>query len=236
MPRSLGDRQLANRILLALPQTVFEAIEPDLEIVDLVRGQIIYHVDSPINHVYFVDHGLISLIKTMRDGRTVEIGAIGLEGLAGSEALLGIENAILESIVQIPGAAFRIGCNVFRQEMARSDVLRALVQNYAHFAVTQLAQTAACNRLHSLDERFCRWLLIAHDNARSDSFRLTHEFLAMMLGVQRTGISLAANTLQRAGLIRYRRGIVTITDRPALEAAACECYVAVHAQLELLFD
>jgi CRP-like cAMP-binding protein len=231
-----GDRGIANRILLALPPVAFKNIRPELEIVELVRGETLYHVDAPINHLYFVDRGLISLVKTMQDGRTVEIGAVGLEGVTGSEALFGIKSAMLESIVQIPGTAFRVGSTFMRKEMARSEALRILIQKYAHFAVGHLAQTAACNRLHCLEERCCRWLLIAHDSARSDTFPLTHEFLAMMLGVQRTGVSLTANILQRAGLIRYSHGIITVTDRPALEATACECYAAIHAQLKRLFD
>jgi CRP-like cAMP-binding protein len=229
------DRQTANRLLLALPQATFENVRQNLEMVDLVRGQVIYHVDAPVKHVYFVDRGLISLVKTMRDGRTVEIGAVGIEGVAGSNALFGIERTILDSIVQVPGTALRGDCQAMRREMERSESLRDLIQCYAHFAVSQLAQTAACNRLHSLEERCCRWLLIAHDSARSDSFALTHEFLAMMLGVQRTGVSLTANILQRAGLIRYSRGYVTVTDRPGLEAAACECHSTIHAQLNHLF-
>jgi CRP-like cAMP-binding protein len=236
MNELLAERGSANRILLALSPAAFKNIRPELEVVHLVRGEIIYHVDAPINHLYFVDKGLISLVKTMQDGRTVEIGAVGLEGVTGSEALFGIESAMLESIVQIPGTAYRIGSTLMRQEMARNEALRALIQRYVHFAVGHLAQTAACNRLHCLEERCCRWLLIAHDSARSDTFPLTHEFLAMMLGVQRTGVSLAANILQRAGLIRYTRGIVTIADRQALEATACECYAAIHAQLRRLFD
>lgn len=235
MLRLPGDRKAANRILLALPQPVFDHIRPELELVDLVRGQIVYHVDAPINHVYFVDRGLISLVKTMRDGRMVEVGAIGIEGVTGSNALFGMEAAILESIVQVPGTAFRIGSAIMREHMARHEALRGIIRDYARFAVAQLAQTAACNRLHSLEERCCRWLLIAHDSARSDSFRLTHEFLAMMLGVQRSGLSLTASILQKAGFIRYSHGVVTVTDRPGLEATACECYASIQVHLDRLF-
>ncbi len=235
MLQKSDDRKTANRILLALPPATFERIRSNLEHVDLVRGQIVYHVDLPINELYFVDRGLISLVKTMQDGRTVEIGAVGIEGVTGCNALFGMESAILESIVQLPGSALRVRADTLRKEMAADGALRGYIQKYAHFAVAQLAQTAACNRLHSLEERCCRWLLIAHDNARSDSFRLTHEFLAMMLGVQRSGVSLTASILQKAGLICYARGIVTVTDRPGLEAAACECYRAIHAQLDRLF-
>jgi CRP-like cAMP-binding protein len=229
-----ADRQTANRVLLALPQAVFEHIRVDLEMVDLLRGQTIYHVDEHVNHIYFVDRGLISLVKSMQDGRTVEVGAVGIEGFSGCFALLSGEPAIFEAIVQLPGSAFRIACNVLRKEMARSEAFRSLVQRYLHFCLGALAQTAACNRLHSLEERCCRWLLIAHDSARSDNFQITHEFLAMMLGVQRTGVSLTANILQRAGFIEYSRGHVTIIDRLGLEATACECYVAIHSQIDRL--
>lgn len=206
-----------------------------MESVELARGQVIHHVDEVVNHTYFVDRGLISLVKTMQDGKTVEVGAVGIEGFSGCFALVSCEPAIFEAIVQIPGAAVRIGCDVLREEMAKNEAFRALVQRYLHFCLGQLAQTAACNRLHSLEERCCRWLLIAHDNVLADSFPLTHEFLAIMLGVQRTGVSLAMNILQRAGLVRYSRGIVTITDRRALEATSCECYVAIHSQLDRLY-
>jgi len=235
MLRLPAERPTANRILLAVPQDAYENLRPHLELVDLVRGEIVYHVDEPVNHIYFVDRGLISLVKSMQDGRTVEVGAVGIEGFSGCFALLSSEPAIFEALVQIPGTAFRIGSDVIRKEMAKSVALRDLVQRYLHFCLGQLAQSAACNRLHTLEERCCRWLLIAHDNARSDSFQLTHEFLAMMLGVQRTGVSLTAKILQRAGLIGYSRGRVTIVDRPGLEATACECYVAIHSQLDRLF-
>jgi CRP-like cAMP-binding protein len=222
-------------MLSALPPAVFDHIRPAMEVVDLVRGQVIYHVDEPVTQIYFVDRGLISLVKSMQDGRTVEIGAVGIEGFSGCFALVSGEPAIFEALVQIPGSAFCLGADVLRKEMERNETVRGLVQKYLHYCLGQLAQTAACNRLHSLEERCCRWLLIAHDNARSDRFQLTHEFLAMMLGVQRAGVSLTMNILQRAGLVSYARGVVTVTDRSALESASCECYVTVHAQLDRFF-
>jgi CRP-like cAMP-binding protein len=235
MQRFFDGRETANRILLALSRAAFKNIRPELETIDLVRGHTLYHVDAPIKHVYFVDRGLISLVKTMQDGRTVEVGAVGLEGITGSESLFGIDTAMLESIVQIPGTAYRVRSAFLREEIMRSEGLRTIVQHYAHFAVAHIAQTAACNCLHSLEERCCRWLLIAQDSARSDTFPLTHESLAMMLGVQRTGVSLTANGLQRAGLIRYSRGMMTIKNRAALEATACECYAAIQYRLDRLF-
>lgn len=234
MTRLPATSEIGNRILRAMPDEAYERILPQLEILDLARGQVVYKVDEPIDSCYFVDRGLISLVKTMQDGRTVEIGAVGIEGLAGSDALLGVETAVLESVVQIPATAFRVSCKIMREEMVRSEAVRSLIQNYARFVIAQLAQTAACNRLHSMEERCCRWLLIAHDSARAGTFPLTHEFLAMMLGVQRSGVSLVANALQRAGFIRYARGRVTIVDRVGLEKAACECYAAMRAQADAL--
>lgn len=232
-PRS--GRGTSNRILLALPQAVFEHLRPNLKTVNLVRQQVIYHVDTPVKHVYFIDRGLISLVKIMQDGRTVEIEALGIEGVTGTYSLYGIGYARFDVIVQIPGAALRIASSTLRSEVARSEAFQNLMQRYAFFAVTRLAQTAACNRLHPLKERCCRWLLIAHDNARSDSFPFTHEFFAMMLGVQRPGLSVILGNLEKAGLIRWARGHVTIADRSGLEAAACECYGSIRAQLDLLF-
>ncbi len=232
MPQTHDDSKIANRILLSLPQATLRTLRPALEPVRLIRGQVVDHADGPVTHLYFVNRGLVSLVKTMKDGRTVEIGAIGIEGITDPNALFGvIDNAIMEAVVQIPGTAFRIRRDFLRHQVERDDALRAKMQQYMHFFVNQIVQHAACNRLHSLEERCCRWLLTAHDNALSDTFSLTHEFLAMMLGVQRAGVSIAAKLLQRAHLIQYRRGEVTITDRSGLEEASCECYAAIQAQL-----
>ena len=170
----------------------------------------------------------------MRDGRTVEVGAIGIEGIAGIQGLLGIDSAT-ECIVQVPGAALCGNPDALRSEVGRNRNLAVLFQSYYHLIISQIAQTAACNRLHSLEQRCCRWLLIAHDSARSDSFPLTHEFLSMMLGVQRASVSIAAKTLQEAGLIRYFRGQMTITDRTGLEATACECFDTIRRLTDRLF-
>lgn len=199
--------------------------------VTLTPRQSIFRPGEPMEHVYFPDSGLISLVKSMSDGRTVEVGVIGIDGAAGLFSLYEIEWAIWEAVVQAPGEAFRITAAALRQEMGRNEELSRLFRKYTYVFLSELAQTAACNRLHSLEERCCRWLLIAHDSATSDSFPLTHEFLALMLGVQRSGLSITANILQKAGLIRYTRGRITVTDRPGLEDAACECYQTVQAQL-----
>jgi CRP-like cAMP-binding protein len=185
--------------------------------------------------MYFVNRGLVSLVKTMQDGRTVEVSAIGPEGVSDPNALFGIERAVLESVVQISGSALRIRHDVLAREIDSDAVLRGVVHEYARFAVEQIVQTAACNRLHSLEERCCRWLLIAHDSALADTFPLTHHFLAVMLGVQRSGVTIAARFLKKAGLIQYTRGNVTVTDRPGLEEAACECYATIRAELDQIF-
>ena len=171
----------------------------------------------------------------MLDGRTVEIGVVGIDGMTGVGSLLGIETAAFESIVQIPGFARRIPMIILQREADSHAGLRISLMKYARFVLSEVAQTAACHRLHSLEERCCRWLLLAQDNAQSDSFPLTHEFLAVMLGVGRSYVSVTATALRRQGLIQYARGRVTITDRSGLEASACECYGAVRDEFERLF-
>ena len=226
---------IANQILLALPRAVLERTRPHLELVNLKRGRVIYRADERIEKVYFINRGLVSLVKTMKDGRTIEIGAVGIEGLMGLDSLYGLDIAPLECIVQLPGTAFCVSAPSLRAEMARSRSLQTLLGRYYHLVASQMAQTAACNRLHGLEERCCRWLLIAHDSARSNTFQLTHEFLAMMLGVQRAGVSIAAYSLQQSGLIRYARGQMSVTDRHGLEATACECYGTIRHLADRLF-
>jgi CRP-like cAMP-binding protein len=236
MIRRFGETDIANRILLALPQATWERMEACLEPVDLEQGKTIFFTAAPVKRLYFINRGLVSLVKNMEDGRSVEIGATGIEGIAGLGALYGIESAILDSIVQIKGNAFRIEVEVLQGELNRNKAFREFLQRSHYIAVSQFAQTAACNRLHSLRKRCCHWLLIAHDSACSDSFAITHEFLALMLGVQRVRVSIMANTLQKAGIIRYERGRITIVDRSALEHSACECYRTIRTQLDQLFS
>jgi CRP-like cAMP-binding protein len=233
--KDAGYRDITNRILGSLPRATLKRILPALEAVNTVRGQIIDQIDRPIEYLYFINRGLVSFVKTMQDGRMVEVGAVGIDGITDPNALFGIDTAIVGSLVQIPGTALRIRRHVLLREIAKDDALREKMHKCARFAISQLVQTAACNRLHSLEERCCRWLLIAHDSALAKSFPITHEFLAMMLGVQRAGVSLAARYLQKAGLIQYSRGHVTVTDKAGLEDAACECYGAKRAEFEKLF-
>jgi CRP-like cAMP-binding protein len=158
----------------------------------------------------------VSIVKTMEDGRSVEIGAIGIEGMTSAITLMGFDRIALEAIVQIPGSAFRMARDAAIGVMRHDKAFSQVVQDHARFTLGQIAQTAACNRLHHLEERCCRWLLIAHDSALSDTFPLTHEFLAMMFGVQRAGVSVYLSLLKKAGLVDYSRGRITVTNRGAM--------------------
>ena len=226
MVPSRAVEDIANRILLSLPQASWKRLRPALEFRSLAKGEAIDRLDQSIEYMHFVNRGLISFVKIMQDGRS---------GISSPYALFGIDKAVLETMVQIPGTTFRIKRDQLIEIMAQDDALQEAFDKYARFYIAAIAQTAACNRLHYLEERCCRWLLIAHDSARSDTFLLTHEFLAMMLGVQRAGVSIAAAGLQKAGLIQYRHGQVTITNRSGLEDAACECYRVMGTEFDKLF-
>jgi CRP-like cAMP-binding protein len=221
-----------NRLLLALSPATLDRILRVSEPVSLVRGQQIERVDQPIRHIHFINRGLVCVVKTMEDGRTIEIDAIGVEGTTNLLALIGTDRAVLDTIVQIPGTALRMGRDALIAEMDNDRDFRQLMQNYARFALGEIARHVACNRLHHLEQRCCRWLLIAHDHAMSDEFPLTHEFLAMMLGYQRAGVSIAMHSLGNAGLIEHKRGTATIINRSGLELAACECYRAMNHELD----
>ena len=199
-------------------------LRPHLKPVALTYRQSLYRANKAIEYVYFIESGVGSLVNTMTNGEAAEVGTIGNEGLVGLPLLLGDDRAPTSVYVQVPGSGLRMKAAAFRKELARSATLRSVMHLYAHAFFNQVAQSAACNHFHSLEQRCSRWLLMTHDRMHSDSFLLTQEFLAMMLGVQRTGVTAAAGGLQRAGLIRYTRGNVTILDRRGLERRSCECY------------
>jgi CRP-like cAMP-binding protein len=202
----------------------YERLRPHLHGIALKYRQSLYRAHKPIEFVYFIETGVGSLVNTMRNGDASEVGTIGNEGIVGLPLLLGDDRAPTSVYVQVPGAGWRMKAALFTKELARSASMQAVMLLYAHAFFNQVAQSAACNQFHSLEQRCCRWLLMTHDRMQSDEFLLTQEFLAMMLGVQRTGVSAAAGALQRAGLIRYRRGTVTILDRRELQRRSCECY------------
>jgi CRP-like cAMP-binding protein len=213
-----------NRLLGLLAPGDYARLRAYLEPIELAYRQSLYRAHKPSGFVYFIESGVGSLVNTMANGDAAEVGTIGNEGMVGLPLLFGDDRAPTSVYVQVPGAGLRMSAARFRKEFARSASMRAVMLHYAHAFFNQVAQSAACNQFHSLEQRCCRWLLMTHDRMKSDAFLLTQEFLAMMLGVQRTGVSAAASSLQRAGLIRYVRGTVTVLDRRGLERRACECY------------
>jgi CRP-like cAMP-binding protein len=228
--------EFRNRLLSGASPDALERLRPHLEPVALSNGQVLNRTGDKVDFFYFADQGLISRVKPMRDGRVIEIGAFGTRGMTTPHALLEVDRAVLDNIVHIPGTAHRIARKHLMREVERNAPLRDTIRKYAHYSLGQLAQTAACNALHSIEQRCCRWLLVAHDNAGSDTFELTQETLSMMLGVQRTGVSLVAHQLKEQGLISYSRGHVTIKDRQGIEETACECYREMRLGIDRLFD
>ena len=221
--RKAADRH-DNRLLGLLPPSDYARLRPHLQRIPLTYRQSLYRARKPIGFVYFIESGVGSLVNTMANGDAAEVGTIGNEGMVGLPLVLEDERAPTTVYVQVPGTGLRITASRFRKELARSASMRTVMHHYAHAFFNQVAQSAACNQFHSLEQRCARWLLMTHDRMDADAFTLTQEFLAMMLGVQRTGITVAARALQRAGLIGYTRGHVTIKDRRGLERRSCECY------------
>jgi CRP-like cAMP-binding protein len=224
-----------NRLLSALPPEALARLLPRLEPVERPLRKILHEVGVPITEVYFPETGWVSLLAYLEDGDAAEVGLAGREGFVGLPVLLGADHDDLEAMVQAPGTALRMEVGAFRDLLERIPAFRALLLRYALVHHGQVARTAACNGRHHTDQRLARWLLMAHDRARTDEFPMTHEFLSMMLGIRRAGITVAAGQLQKAGFITYDRGCIQVTDRPGLESAACECYgVARRARDSLI--
>lgn len=213
-----------NRVLASLSAPDFARLRPSLEAVTLAYKQPLYDAEEPIQFVYFLDTGVASLVNVMRNGDAAEVGTIGNEGVVGLPIMFGDNVAPTSVYMQVRGTGHRMRAAVFWKEMERSQSLRLKALRYIHVFFNQVAQSAACAHFHSLDKRCCRWLLMTCDRMQEDDFPLTQEFLAMMLGVRRAGVSQAAGALQRQGLIRYGRGRVKIIDRNGLVKRACECY------------
>lgn len=213
-----------NRLLALLRNADYNRLRPHLEPVALDYRQSLYRADKPISAVYFIESGVGSLVNTMTDGRAAEVGTVGNEGLVGLPLVFGDERAPTSLYVQVPGAGLRMTTKAFRRELSQSPSMQAVFLRYAHAFFNQVAQSAACNHFHTLEQRCCRWLLMTQDRMLANEFLLTQEFLAMMLGVQRTGVTAAAGALQRAGLITYTRGQVVVLDRRGLKRLSCECY------------
>jgi len=224
----------ANRLLALLPSSDYARLRPHLHTVLLKYRHSLYRANRPIEWVYFIETGVGSLVNTMDNGQAAEVGTIGNEGVVGLPLLLGDNRAPTSVYIQVPGVGVRIKAAVFKRELARSASMRAVMLRYVHAFFNQVAQSAACNHFHSLEQRCCRWLLMTHDRMPLDKFLLTQEFLAMMLGVQRTGVTAAAGALQKAGFIRYSRGVVTILDQRGLERRSCECYGIAKKEFDRL--
>ncbi len=208
----------ANKILSALPQEEFERLRPKLRDASFDIGKILYQAEEPIESVYFVNQGIVSWLATLEDGNTVEAGVIGNEGLAGVAILMGAKSTPNQALCQADVQASRISSVDLITEFRRNGKLNELILRFVHSMFTQVAQTAACNRLHTLDQRLARWLLMTHDRTDGDRFPLTQEFLSRMLGVRRAGVSVAANSLKQSGLIDYHRGDIRVVNRAGLAA------------------
>jgi CRP-like cAMP-binding protein len=227
---------LHNSILDALSVEECQLVFLHLEQVELRSGEIISRPDETIEYVYFPQRGTISIVVLMEDGAQAEVGVVGSEGMYGLPVVLGTDSAPLQAMAQIPGHALRLKARVLREELKDCGDFQKALLRYAQAFFIQTAITAACNRVHNLDGRFARWLLMCQDRAKVDDLRLTHEFIATMLGVRRAGVSVAANKLQAEGLINYSRGNIRILDRNGLEGFSCECYEVVRREFARLLS
>lgn len=224
----------SNVILSALPDEEFERLQPKLREVSMPLGEIVYLPEQPIEHVYFINSGIISWLAALEDGNTVEAGVIGPEGIAGMSVVLGAASTPNQGLAQSPVEALKIRAGDLVDEFRKGGQLHNLLLRFVHTMFLQVTQTAACNRLHTLDQRLARWLLMTHDRLNGHKFTLTQDFLSRMLGVRRAGVSVAATSLRQRALIDYHRGDITILNQGALEDTVCECYQIVKAEYDRL--
>jgi CRP-like cAMP-binding protein len=225
-----------NRLLATLPPEEYQRLLPHLEPVHVAPRQVLRWAGEPFTHVWFPRSGVLSELVILEDGTALEVATMGNEGMAGLAAVLGgggLDQS--QTFAQIAGESLRIGLQTFRDEVPQGSALHRLVQCYAQAMLAQMAQAIACNRVHPTEERLARWLLMAHDRAMVDQLPLTHQFLSQMLGVRRATVTVVAGMLQKAGLIDYGRGVITIIDRPGLEAASCECYRIMREVIDRMF-
>jgi CRP-like cAMP-binding protein len=223
-----------NGLLAALPRRERDRLLPHLKPVTLGSEEILYEPGGLIRHVYFPTSGLISLLLVLEDGSFTDVGRVGSEGMVGLPTFLGVPTSHTRALVEVAGGALRLEAPVFRRQARQGGPLASLLLRYTQALLRQSERLTACQTRHRIEQRLCRWLLITHDRVRADQFEVTQEFLARMLGVHRQSVTLAAGNLQRAGVIRYSRGRLTILDRRGLEAASCECYQAVRREFEFL--
>ncbi|MCE2917576.1 MAG: Crp/Fnr family transcriptional regulator [Rubrivivax sp.] len=225
---------LHNQLLAALPPAELERWRPSLEAVSLPLGQVLYEPGVTLRHVYFPTDAIVSLLYVMENGASAEIAVVGREGLVGVSLFMGGGSTPSRAVVQSAGRGFRLDAGHMNEEFNRAGVVMHLLLRYTQALITQMAQTAVCNRHHSLDQQLCRWLLLSLDRLEGTQLVMTQELIANMLGVRREGVTEAAVKLQQAGLIRYARGHISVLDRPALERRSCECYAVVKKEYDRL--
>ena len=228
MPAPHSPKQ--NHILAALPAAEFDRLAPHLELVPLPLGEALYESGGRLQHVYFPTTAIVSLLYVLEDGASAEIAVVGNEGVLGIALFMGGETTPSRAVVQSAGYGYRLKAQILKQEFNRAGPVMHLLLRYTQALITQMTQTAVCNRHHSVEQQLCRWLLLSLDRLSSDALTMTQELIANMLGVRREGVTEAAGKLQRDGLIRYSRGRIEVIDRPGLEKAVCECYAVVKKE------
>ena len=225
-----------NQILAALPEAEFGRLAPHLELVPMLLGETLYEPGGQLQHVYFPTTAIVSLLYVMESGSSAEIAGVGNEGILGISLFMGGDTTPSSAVVQTAGHGYRLPGRLLKDEFNRGGLMQSLLLRYTQALLTQMCQTAACNRHHAIDQQLCRWLLLTLDRLPSNELVMTQELVASALGVRREGITEAAGKLQRAGVIRYRRGHIAVLDRSGLEAGACECYAVVKKELDRLMS
>ncbi|MGL5795167.1 MAG: Crp/Fnr family transcriptional regulator [Waterburya sp.] len=231
----MNNSEFINQLLAALPTSEYQRLLPHLQPVILTPGQILYQPQEQIRYAYFPEQGLISIITILENGATIEAARIGKDGLLGIPIILGSNSSINSAMVLIAGKAMRLKAEILQQEFNRGEELQRLLLLYIQVRLTQIAQNVACQSQHKIEQRLARLLLSIHDYLEQQQFALTQELIATMLGVRRAGVTNAAHNLQRAKIINYRRGNITILDREGLEQASCECYSIIKTEFQKLF-
>ncbi len=228
------DNTRLNHLLAALPAEEFDRLMSDLKPVNLELGEVIYESGEHLEYIYFPTTAIISLLYIMENGSTAEIGMAGNDGLVGIALYMGGSTTPNRAVVQSAGNAFRLSSKALKFEFGIGGIFQNILLRYTQYLMTQISQTAVCNRLHTVEQQLCRWLLINHDLLQTNKLIMTHDLIANMLGVRREGVSIAAGRLQKKGLIKYVRGTITMLDRKALQSAACECYGVVKEEYDRL--
>jgi CRP-like cAMP-binding protein len=230
----LSNSPTHNRLLASLPAADYERLVPNLELVTLPLGMVVYESGGKLEYVYFPADCIVSLLYVMKDGASAEIAVVGHEGLVGIALFMGGESTPSRAVVQSAGHAYRLPSRILKSEFEHSGPLQHLLLRYTQALITQMAQTAVCNRHHSVEQQLCRWLLLSLDRLPSNELTMTQELIANMLGVRREGVTEAAGKLQTDGLIQYNRGRIKVLDRPKLEERVCECYAVVKRESDRL--